>query len=48
MSKAVHKLLGNKDAAASHGPAGIQGDFPMDEAVIEGMNTLSIIHWETS
>ena len=46
MSKAVHELLSNKDVAASHGLAGIQGDFPMDEAVVEGTSTLSITHWD--
>ncbi|KAL9607801.1 MAG: hypothetical protein Q9167_007319 [Letrouitia subvulpina] len=37
MSKAVHELLSNSDVAASHSLAGIQGDFPMDEAVLEAM-----------
>lgn len=36
MSKAIHELLNNEDAAAGHRLAGIKGDFPMDEAVLEG------------
>jgi len=36
MSKAIHELLNNEGVASSHSLAGIQGDFPMDEAVLEG------------
>lgn len=36
MSKAIHELLNNENVAASHNLTGIQGDFPMDEAVLEG------------
>ena len=39
MSKAIHELLNNDQVAASHGLSGIQGGFPMDEAVLEGNNT---------
>ncbi|KAI9715531.1 MAG: hypothetical protein M1828_000783 [Chrysothrix sp. TS-e1954] len=35
MSKAIHELLNNKSAAASHSLAGVKGDFPIDEAVLE-------------
>lgn len=37
MSKAIHALLNNEGVAASHSLEGIQGDFPFDEAVLEGM-----------
>ena len=40
MSKAIHGLLNNLNAAASHGLAGIQGGFPMGEAVLEGRRLL--------
>ena len=36
MSKAIHELMNNENVAASHSLAGIQGDFPIDEAVIDG------------
>ncbi len=42
MSKAIHELLNNENVAASHSLAGIQGDFPMDEAVLEGRLVLNV------
>lgn len=36
MSKAIHELMNNENVAASPSLAGIQGDFPMDEAVLDG------------
>ena len=36
MSKAIHALLNNESVAASHSLEGIQGNFPFDEAVLEG------------
>lgn len=39
MSTAIHELLNNDKTAASHGIQGIQGGFPVDEAVIEAMPT---------
>ena len=36
MSKAIHELRNNENVAASHSLAGIQGDFPIDEAVLDG------------
>ena len=36
MSKAIHELMNNENAAATHSLAGIQGNFPIDEAVLEG------------
>lgn len=36
MSKAIHELLNNENVAASHSIGGNQGNFPMDEAVVEG------------
>ena len=41
MSKAIHELLNNEDVAASHGISGVQGGFPLDEAVIEGLDSSS-------
>ncbi len=35
MSKAVHTLLNEREHGASGGLEGIEGNFPMDEAVIE-------------
>ena len=36
MSKAIHALLNNEGVVAGHSLEGIQGDFPFDEAVLEG------------
>ena len=36
MSNAIHELPNNENTAASHSLAGIQGDFPIDEAVLDG------------
>ncbi len=36
MSKAIHELMNNENVAASHSLAEIQGDFPIDEAVLDG------------
>lgn len=35
MSKAIHELLNNENVAAGYSLAGVKGDFPMDEAVLE-------------
>ncbi|KAK0512600.1 hypothetical protein JMJ35_004617 [Cladonia borealis] len=37
MSKTVHELMNNENVAASHSLTGIQGDFPIDEAVLDAM-----------
>ena len=39
MSNAIRELLNNSNVAASYRPAGIQGNFPVDEAVLEGRKT---------
>lgn len=36
MSKAIHELINNQNAAAGHSINGSQGNFPLDEAVFEG------------
>ena len=47
MSKAIHELLNNETAAASRSLEGVQGDFPMDEAVLEGWS-LTYLHTSTN
>ena len=46
MSKAIHNLLNNERVTAAHSLQGIQGDFPLDEAVLEGRlcNVSQITH----
>ena len=36
MSKAIHEPMNNEHVAASPSLAGIQGNFPIDEAVLDG------------
>lgn len=36
MSKAIHEPMNDENVAATHSLAGIQGDFPIDEAVLDG------------
>ena len=37
MSKAIHDLLNDEKTSTSHGLAGVQGNFPLDEAVLDAM-----------
>ena len=39
MSKAIHTLLDGHDGELKPGVAGVEGSFPIDEAVIEGEST---------
>ena len=45
MSKAIHEPMNNENTAATHSLAGIQGYFPIDEAVLDGRTFASITHW---
>ena len=36
MSKAIHELMNDGNVAPTHRLAGIQGNFPIDEAVLDG------------